>query len=317
VKYRRDLQIKLQQKYRLLYKTDANLYSRQVSYLVAFIRDTPALAAIAAHIERSRPDIDPQAWVAENFGWHNADWPDSELGRAKVAWHLLQQWAVDPNAAWNFGHNLDPSSSNMDEGARTATEAVVEPLVEYFQEQIGDSSDVLYLLEKYAHRVDWFEQEPLFAVYEANKSRGESIYDRDLRRFLFEQGIDYPFSQPRSASGKADVVAGVDSEDPLVCEIKLYDGVSYGKPYLAKGVQQAVAYANDYGKTTAYLVVVNLSDQQLDLPTKEPGAWPPRLDISGVTVFLVVVRAKPQPSASQRGALKAVKVTTDYLVHTD
>ncbi len=91
MKYRRDLQIKLQQKYRLLYKTDAKLYSRQVGYLVAFIRDTPALAAIAAHVERSSPEIDAQAWAAENFGWHKADWPDSELGRAKVAWHLLRR----------------------------------------------------------------------------------------------------------------------------------------------------------------------------------------------------------------------------------
>ena len=39
------------------------------------------------------------------------------------------------------------------------------------------------------------------------------------------------------------------SEDSLVCEIKQYDGGSYGKPYLAKDPQQAIAYAHDYGKS--------------------------------------------------------------------
>jgi len=60
-----------------------------------------------------------------------------------------------------------------------------------------------------------------------------------LRRFLFEQGIDYPFSQPRSASGQSDVVAMVDEDDPLICEVKLYNGRNSSKRYVAKGVQQA------------------------------------------------------------------------------
>ena len=60
MKYRRDQ----------LYKTDHKLYGRQVGYLVSFIRDTPALAAITGHIECAEPDIVPQKWVTENFGWH-------------------------------------------------------------------------------------------------------------------------------------------------------------------------------------------------------------------------------------------------------
>jgi hypothetical protein len=148
-------------------------------------------------------------------------------------------------------------------------------------------------------------------------SAGRGRLDRDLRLFLFDQGIDYPFSQPKSASGQVDVVAGVDGDDPLVCEIKLFDAGSYGKPYLAKGLQQAVAYAHDYGKTTAYLVIVNLADQHLDLPSDEPGQWPPRLEVTGVTVFMVPVRAKPQPSASKRGPLRPVQVARSELIRSE
>ena len=59
-------------------------------------------------------------------------------------------------------------------------------------------------------------------------------------------------------------------------------------------MQQVTNYAHDYGKTTAYLVIFNLSTKILHLPSdggqKE---WPPRIDMGGVTVFLVHVRALP------------------------
>jgi hypothetical protein len=286
--------------------------------LVNFIRSTPALRYLIEDVERSESEIDPAVWVSEHFGWHQAEWPETEIGRAKVAWHLLQQWAKADNAAAMFGHELDSSQNDLGVGARTATEAVVEPLIEFLQERIGEASDVLYLLERYVRRVEWFEQERLFAAYEANTARGESVYDSDLRQFLFEQGIDYPFSQPRSASGESDVVANLDGDDPLVCEVKLYDGDRYGKSYLAKGVQQATAYARDYGKTSAYLVVVNLSPKHLQFHSdSEAKEWPPRIEVGGVTVFIVHVRALPQASASKRGTAEVVTLMKDDLLRTD
>jgi hypothetical protein len=292
--FQRDLQVRLQERYRRLYKAGYQLYKNEAAFLVEFIRSTPALRYLVENLERSALDLDPKQWVAEHFGWHTAEWPPSEDGRAKVAWHLLQEWAQADQGAAMFGHTLDPSEKSLAAGARTATEAAIEPFIEFLQERIGEASNVLYLLERYVRRVEWFEQERLWAAYQADTAHGEHIYDTDLRRFLFEQGIDYPFSQPKSASGQSDVVANVEGDDPLVCEVKLYDGASYNKSYLAKGVQQVTNYAHDYGKTTAYLVIFNLSTKILHLPSdggqKE---WPPRIDMGGVTVFLVHVRALP------------------------
>jgi hypothetical protein len=206
----------------------------------------------------------------------------------------------------------------MDSGARTATEAVVEPFIEYLQERIGQASDVLYLLERYVRRVEWFEQERLWQAYQADTRHGEDVYDKDLRGFLFDQGIDFPFSQPKSASGLSDVVANVESDDPLVCEVKLYDGESYSKAYLAKGVQQVTNYARDYGKTMAYLTIINLTPKMLKLPTDGgPKEWPPRIDVAGVTVFLVHVRGLPQASASTRGAADVVTLSKDDLLRRE
>lgn len=316
--FQRDLQVRLQERYRRLYKTGFQLYKNEAGFLVSFIRDTPALRYLVENVERCEPDLDPATWVTEHFGWNQADWPPSEEGRVKVAWHLLQEWATTDHSAGMFGASLDPSDNNLDSGSRRATEAVVEPLVEYLQERIGEASDVLYLLERYVRRVEWFEQERLWVAYQADTRRGEAIYDSDLRRFLFDQGIDFPFSQPKSASGLSDVVANVDTDDPLVCEVKLYDGGSYNKAYLAKGVQQVTNYARDYGKTAGYLAIINLTPKILKLPTDVSSMeWPPRVDVGGLTVFLVQVRGRPQPSASNRGPAEVVNVTKEDLLRTD
>ncbi len=110
-------------------------------------------------------------------------------------------------------------------------------------------------------------------------------------------------------------MADLEGDDPLTCEVKLFDGDSYGPSYLGKGLHQAVRYAEDYGKTDAYLVIYNLSERHLTLPTDdESKEWPPRLQVGHVTVFVVVVQARPKASASKSGKTKTVRVTRDQLV---
>jgi hypothetical protein len=317
VKYQQDLQVKLQERYRRLYKAGSNAYEHEARYLCEFIRSVPSLSFLVDAIERSEPDLDPAQWKADHIGWNNFGLPPTEAGRAKLCWFLLNEFAEAGHLSLAVGQAVDAGENNLDALCRSASEAVVEPLIEFLQERIGESSDVLHLLERYVRRVEWFDQARLWDEFNADTRRGEAVYDRDLRRFLFEQGIDYPFSQPRSASGEADVIANLHTDDPLVCEVKLFDGDGYGPAYVGKGVQQAVAYAHDYGETAAYLVIVNLSDKLLELPTDSVTAqWPARLDVGGVTVFLVVVRARPLPSASLRGKGNVLTIQRGSLVNT-
>ena len=65
----------------------------------------------------------------------------------------------------------------------------------------------------------------------------------------------------------------------------------------------------------AHLVVFNLTEHVLQLPSDDPDAgWPPRLDIGGVTVFLVMVQAAPRPPASKSGKGKTVDIQRSDLV---
>jgi len=197
------------------------------------------------------------------------------------------------------------------------TEQLVEPFVNFLEFRIGTESDILYLLDKVKRRIEFFDKERLYTECMAGERHREEVYDRYVRQFLFDQGVDYPFSQPRSASGEADIVSGLETDDPLVSEVKLYDGDSYGVAYLAQGFNQAVQYAQDYGKTSAYLLIMNLSDQNLHMPSDEDvQIWPPRLHNAGVTVYMLVVRAKPLSSASQRGKQTTKQVSRDDLIRS-
>jgi hypothetical protein len=314
VRYERDLQVKLRERYRRLFKTDSQTaFIREMSYFRTFLLGSPVLKAIIENIATSQPELDPDQWVKEHPSRGNYDWPTSESGRAKVVWHLMSRIAdgEDPfQIAFQF--SMEKKFSAM---LRDFTEHAVEPFVEYLEERIGSESELLYILERFTRRLELFDQDELYRAYERDTKRGEAGYDHYFRRFLFDQGIDYPFSQPQSASGRADVVSGIESDDPLVSEVKLYDGDQYGVPYMAKGFQQALSYAHDYSKTVAHLIVINLSEHGLQFPSDEPpGIWPPRLHVEGVTVYIVTARAKPLPSASNRGTSSPKIVTREQLV---
>lgn len=319
MRYQRRLQIQLQEQYRRLYKVDWRSYSNQARYLVDFILRQPALRYLAESLERNLPELNPDTWINEHFSGREHEWPHTEVGKLKVCWHMLNKIAQGEEAS-HFAIRFSGNNGNMPAAIRAMTEQAIEPLVEYLQEQVGEQSDILYLLEKYRRRVAWFEQNRLWSEVEVEQTKEgraqvEAIYDRDLRRFLFEQGIDYPFSQPVSASGRADIVSDVESDNPLICEVKLFDGDTYGVPYIAKGLNQALSYAEDYGKTTAYLVVINLTDRPIDLPTDgENGDWPPRLMTGSVTVFLIMVQGKPMPTASARGKVNPWSVDRKDLI---
>jgi hypothetical protein len=127
-----------------------------------------------------------------------------------------------------------------------------------------------------------------------------------------------PFSQARSASGESDILADLDSGDPLVCELKVYDSDNRDKRHVASGLHQAVHYAEDYGKNTAYLVIVNVSGRPLEMPSDGADTVRPHyLDLSGIRVNLIPVRALPQPSASRLGRANPVVFTRADFIDAD
>lgn len=315
MRWRQDLQVKLRNRYRALYTADAYRIARQIDLVVDWISNQPALAYILdeARLAEAVPSYDE--W---SCGWGHRglwEWPTkTEAGRAVFIWDVLRHISASDQPIFQFLIMLS-SETKYDAQARDFAEQFVRPLFDYLDEQIGEGSSVLYTLERYVRQIEWFDQQRLYAEFLVDTRHGEEVYDRHLREFLFGEGFNMPYSQLRSPSGRSDVLSGLESEDSLVCELKVYDGDDRDIAHLASGVTQALQYANDHQKSAAHLVIINLTTRPLNLPSDSPeNAYPPHLDLPGVRVYIVQVRGLPRESASKQGRTEPLTVQRTQLV---
>lgn len=318
MRYQQDLQVQLRERLRRLMTCGYGTYGHEAVLTVNWLRSQPAIRGVLDETATAEPDVTVEAWIAACDEGRGLVWPTTtEAGRARLIWTWMQTVTDDEEVILGFGYTIS-STSNINDAARNLTEAVVMPLFDYISEKISSESNVLYLLERYVRRIEFFDRQALYDRYIANTRQGEAIYDADLRRFLFDQGLNMPFSQPKSASGLSDVIGELDTDDPLVCEVKVFDAASHDKRGIVSGVNQVLNYAHDYGKSVAYLVIINLSGRPLELPTDSVSKnWPPYVDLSGVRVNLINVRAMPVVSASKLGKAKPVVMSRQDLIDPD
>ena len=111
-----------------------------MEYFRKFILGVPVLSAIIDNIQQSEPDLDPDKWYAENFKFKQYDFPESEIGRAKFVWRIIERIASGELDPFQVSHVFLNSSSNVDERIRLVTEYLVEPLVNFLDFRIGTES---------------------------------------------------------------------------------------------------------------------------------------------------------------------------------
>jgi hypothetical protein len=325
MRYQEDLQVGLRERLRRIMTAHYTVAGHEVRLAVDWITKRPALRAAIAQAGRAEPDVDADAFVSslkeQVFSWPT----QTDDGRAALIWTLMEHMAAEERAgadpdrvAITYGFSVH-RGGNLNDTWREFAERVLQPMFDYLTEHVGAESSVLYVLERYVRRVEWFDRQELHERATANPQKAEEVYDLDLRRFLFNEGINMPFSQAKSASGLSDILSELDTDDPLVCEVKLFDGDNRGKRHLGSGVNQVIQYASDYSKNTGYLVIVNLSGRPLSLPNEndDPKAWPPHIEVAGVRIHLISVRALPTASASKQGKPAPVTISREDLLDPD
>ena len=300
--YLHNLRVRLQERRNRLYKTGYRTYDGELLYLLQFLDGNQYTRSLLNELEVSTA-VDFEQWVSEQ-GIRNVQFPHSEAGRAKVCYGILKRCASDNNGEegvrWTRAFS---SETNFDAKFRDFTEAVVDPFVNFLHDQIDDGGNILYLLERFKLKAEWFRREELYGLYQGDTSVGESSLDQELRASLFEGGVDYPFSQPSSPSGKADIVALLGSDDPLVLEVKVFDpDRSRGKSNLRQGLHQVLRYANDYNQSLGYLVIFNCSDRQLVISSEEASGaeFPPRITYGGKTFFAIPIDIHPDIASASK-----------------
>lgn len=189
----------------------------------------------------------------------------------------------------------------------------VVPFAYYIFEQIEDNSSVLYMLNRYKHRAQWFFRKELLNLYLNDTSKGEDNLTRDLHLFLFDQGIEYPFSTPLSSKGRVDLVGNLHTKDPLVLEVKLFRKESgYDKAYIRKGLVQAYNYAQDYNKRVGYLLVYNLDDIWIEFENNSKNEK--MIRVEDKVIYIIVVNLNFEDvSASNQRQVNTYVIEDDYL----
>lgn len=217
----------------------------------------------------------------------------------------------DKHDTFNLHRRKITSGQSDDERMNLVNKSFIQPIEYHLLDEMEKSNFILSLIVKYKKRTEWFTSTILKSNYDDAVKQYEKILEDDFRLFLLDNGIDYPFSTPHSNSGRADVVAGLDSVDPLVCEIKIYDtSRSYGKNRIKSGFTQIVKYSNDYLKNIGYLVIFNLDDIELKFYfVLEESSLVPKIKFNNKLYYFIVVNLNNSKSASTIGKLKEVIIT--------
>ena len=290
--YLRNLRVQLQDRRNRLYKIRYEHYETELRFLLGFLDGNPYLHSLLGAIESST-SVDFEEWLAKMSASRGLRFPKSEVGRAKVCLEILRQCAYDDSERqaieWGMRFSHENHYQNI---VNDLTEAVVDPLLNYLHDRIDEASSVLYLVERFKFKAEWFRREELHQLYRAKTSVGEKQLDQALRESLFDGGVDYPFSQPASPSGKADIVASLGSVDPLVLEVKIFDPEQgRDKGHVRQGFHQVLRYANDYNEGLGYLVVFDCSNRHLVFSPSDGAEMesPPRVEHAGKTFYLIVI----------------------------
>ena len=213
-------------------------------------------------------------------------------------------------------HRYTPFQRGDFDDTKTAiVEEYIAPIIYYLHDKLDKSNATIFLLEKYKRRTEWFTKKSLSEKYSNATKSYEQIFEDDLRLFLFDQGIDYPFSTPSSASGRADIIGEIETSDPLIIEVKIFDSEKgYRKDRIKEGFSQIVKYANDYNKDVAFLVLYNMDNAELNFNLgPDNKVFPPMLNFNNKNFYFVTINCFSETSASKTGTLKQIEITAEEL----
>lgn len=318
MRYEEDLQLKVRERYRKLLVSNYATWVNTLRVTRNWIRDQRQLVSLLTEATLFEPNLDSEGWAKATLEIRgHVDWPHTtEQGQAALSWALMNQ--IADKSDYRQVTLMLSHKTNFADGVRQTTEDFIQPLFDYLAERVADASSVLHIMSRYVRVIEWFDRDELASKYELDTGHGEEIYNKHLRRFLFSEGFDMPYTEAASPSGDSDVLSNLESDDPLVCELKLFDNDSRGKRHLASGIHQALQYAQDHGKNTAYLVIVNLSGRPLNLPSDgDSKTWPPYVDLDGVRICLIVARGNRLASASKLGKADPINWIREDLIIKD
>lgn len=316
-KLRSDLQTRKQR----VFRADDSTFLLELRGFFDFLKGKPLLRGLIEEL-----NLGGTEFTKDNILQLGPDIPDSEIQRVKHCFGVLNYCVTLQESEFSdftvrlcsrisgIGTRLGAGGNVRSAAIKLFRDTLFLPFYEYLDEHIEDYGIIIYLLQRFKFRTEIFDREYIYKLYESDPKRSESLLDREVRKFLFDQGIDYPLSTPLSSSGRTDIVADLHTEDPLVLEIKILDlDREYDKAYIRKGFRQIYDYTNDYNKNVGYLLIFNASEVDLNFNLKSKSET--RIELDEKTFYIVVVDIYPDTvPSSKKGKLKLYTIEESFLL---
>jgi len=315
--YLKNLRVKLQERKDAVLRAKFAYLESHLKTFLNFVSTQPVLSTITLELEESVPTEEKNKLIKklESFEQYGLSLPEDER---KQALYLLviAKYMTNQKYSGDFFQKMTGyfQYGEIDKCADEYTEQLFLPLYHYYDERIDDSDLLLYLLLRYKRLCEWFDRDQLYNLAMEDSSKREAVLDLHLRRFLMQEGFNYPFSTPHSPKGRADIVVHIE-EKPLPLEVKIFDGDNYGKSYLKRGLNQALKYAEDYHQPMGYLVVFNMSEKLLQFGKNSSDDYFPKIEVQNKTIFVIPVNVHPiTVPASKEKEAEIVLIEEEYLV---
>ncbi|HZQ15527.1 MAG TPA: hypothetical protein VFA82_02020 [Gaiellaceae bacterium] len=276
-----DLRIRLRERRDRLYRAGALEFERELERLLGWMESRPYIAAILAELEAADADYD--SWSQGLKEQRRLTFPSGEAERTKLCLEICRRG--DPD---NLTRLL--TSSHFEDLDRIFVEAFVDPVVNFVEDRLEEGGSILALLLRYQRRVEWFDDARLHAIAKKDPTLAAARLDADLRRYLLDSGVDYPFSRP---STRIDPLVGREPP-PLALETRIFDpAAGADRAQLRDGFERAVALAQEHGRPAGYLVVFALARARLVFETSSPRGQVPAVRADGKRIFLISIHVNP------------------------
>lgn len=290
-------------------------FGHQLKYLFENFKTNPQIAGILQDLKDKYPYEDELLDKQIEQIYRGAEMTFKSDEHQAIYSYQFLDYFIRKTKSFDIQKNMFYQFGDANETLNGIIENYLTPIFYVLHDRLDKSSSIIYLLEKYKKRTEWFTKKELSNEYKKANKNYEQILEDDLRLFLFDQGIEYPFSTPSSASGRADIIGEIETDDPLVLEIKIFDREkNYGKDRIKEGFTQILKYSNDYNKDVGYLVIYNMDKAELNFNFSEQNKiFPPRIVFNNKTFYFITINSLDTQSASKSGKTEQIEITEDEL----
>jgi len=313
--YIQNLRYKLQKRVNRLNSVDASLFGVTLAQFWRFFEQQSIYVGILDELIAQSPQLDE---IIDNIKEQAGVVGKTEEEAAAIGYIILK-YLVEKQSDYSqklylYSHKYNPEAEDNVMAVNTIRQVFLIPFYEYVDEHLDDQRTMLSLLIRYKHRSEWFQKDTLWDLSQETQV-GEKNLAQDLYGYLYDQGIDFTI-EPSSITGKIDFIAAQNTTDPVLLDVKIFDGKDKSKHYIRKGFNQLYTYTQQFNRPFGYLVIYKTTDRDLHFAL-------PLLSFSDIpmvvynykTIFLLTIDIhKYTEPVSRRKPLRSIKITYDDLV---